>query len=142
MGTNLDHQGPRNSSTITVLCFEENKISRCFFLCILSRRMEGDWELIFLFFVVISTRSFDYVNHILFRRARLVRVRARSHMISILARWSASLFSSHLGERHLELRDFQIIVIMFFFHCWEFFYRFLVLLEGGEARCVFFACRC
>merc|ERR1712228_729094 len=101
--------------------------------------MEGDWELIFLFIVVISTRSFDLCkSYSLSTRSPRSYSRAIAHNFhprSMIWRLSSRVI---LERCHLELRDFQIIVINFFFIVGNFIYRFLVLLEGGENPvCIF-----
>merc|ERR1712228_916819 len=103
--------------------------------------MEGDWELIFLFIVVISTRSFDLCkSYSLSTRSPRSYSRAIAHDFHPRSMVGVSFLESswRASSRTERLPNYCYV----FFHCWEFFYRFLVLLEGGEARCVFFACRC
>merc|ERR1711915_1077643 len=73
-----------------------------------------------LFFLVISTRSFDYVNHILSARSPRSYSRAIAHNFHPRSMIGVSFLESSWRDVISNLETSKLL-LLYFFHCWEFY---------------------
>merc|ERR1711915_502795 len=73
-----------------------------------------------LFFLVISTRSFDYVNHILSARSPRSYSRAIAHNFHPRSMIGVSFLESSWRDV-ISNWETSKLLLLYFFHCWEFY---------------------